>query len=338
MDSLGQPVPGLAVTCLSSPCPGSRRGSPHWILNMTAALPDVSLTDLAPVLSPLQWVGMQGIDLPVLVAEPGYRRELHARADVQVDLPAPQVKGIHMSRLHRLLDVLGEGQALSPAGLRQQLLAMVDSHQDCETRSARLRLCFDLLSRRPALVTKDLAGWKSYPVQLDASLIRGVFTLQVQVTVTYSSTCPCSAALSRQLIEQGFLDAFAGQDRVDPVAVGAWLRQHATLATAHSQRSEAQIAVGVAGDAPTLGLFALIDRIEQSVGTPVQTAVKRADEQAFAALNGQNLMFVEDAARRIHAALQGGYTNPYIHVRHLESLHSHDAVAWAGPILDPTSA
>jgi len=62
----------------------------------------------------------------------------------------------------------------------------------------------------------------------------------------------------------------------------------------------------------------------------VQTAVKRADEQAFAALNGQNLMFVEDAARRIEAAL-GEYTRPSVHVRHLESLHPHDAVAWALP-------
>ena len=30
---------------------------------MSSALPDVSVTDLAPSLSPLQWVGMQGIDL-----------------------------------------------------------------------------------------------------------------------------------------------------------------------------------------------------------------------------------------------------------------------------------
>lgn len=50
---------------------------------MNAALPDVSLTDIAPRLSPLAWVGMQGIDLPVTVAESGYRRELHARADEQ---------------------------------------------------------------------------------------------------------------------------------------------------------------------------------------------------------------------------------------------------------------
>lgn len=298
---------------------------------MNAALPDVSLTDIAPSLSPLAWVGMQGIDLPITVAEPHCRRELHARADVQVDLPAPHVKGIHMSRLYRLLDALGQGETLSPAGLRHLLLAMIDSHQDCETRSARLRLKFALLVRRPALVTRGLSGWKSYPVCMDASLIHGTFKCRVQVTAGYSSTCPCSAALSRQIIEQSFLKAFGRQPKVEKADVAAWLHQHATLATPHSQRSEAEVAVDVNGDGDTLGLLALIDRIEQSVGTPVQTAVKRADEQAFAALNGQNLMFVEDAARRIEAALSC-HANPRVHVRHLESLHPHDAVAWAAPM------
>ncbi len=67
----------------------------------------------------------------------------------------------------------------------------------------------------------------------------------------------------------------------------------------------------------------------------MQTAVKRADEQAFAALNGQNLMFVEDAARRIEAALVG-YQNPGIQVRHLESLHPHDAVVFKVPLSEAT--
>lgn len=297
---------------------------------MNAALPDVSLTEASPNLSPLEWVGMQRIDLPIALAEPGYRRVLHARADVQVNLPAAHIKGIHMSRLYRLVDVIGDEEAISPARLRQTLRAMIDSHRDCDTTSARLRLDFDLLARRPALVSEGLAGWKAYPVRMDACLIDGAFSLRARVTVAYSSTCPCSAALSRQLVERGFLEAFAGQDHVGPEAVAAWLRQHATLATPHSQRSEAQVEVEIAAEAPTLGLLDLIDRIEQAVGTPTQTAVKRADEQAFAALNGRNLMFVEDAARRIQQALQGEFERPCVRVRHFESLHPHDAAAWAG--------
>lgn len=298
---------------------------------MNAVLPDVSLTDVAPSLSPLAWVGMQGIDLPITIAEEDYRRDLHARADVQVDLPAPHVKGIHMSRLYRLLDTLGQGEALSPVGLHRLLDAMIDSHRDCDSRSARLRLSFDLLVRRPALITEGLSGWKSYPVRLDASLIGGVFRCGVWVMVGYSSTCPCSAALARQVVEHGFVEAFGGQATVDPAEVAAWLHHNATLATPHSQRSEAHVAVRVAGDAAALGVLALIDRVEEAVATPVQTAVKRADEQAFAELNGQNLMFVEDAARRIEAGLSA-YVGPNVYVRHLESLHPHDAVAWAGPV------
>ncbi len=61
----------------------------------------------------------------------------------------------------------------------------------------------------------------------------------------------------------------------------------------------------------------------------MQTAVKRADEQAFALANGQNLMFCEDAVRRLHRALQGYPQASRFSVRvvHAESLHAHDAVA-----------
>lgn len=298
---------------------------------MNAVLPDVSLAERASQLSQLEWVGMQGIDLPVTLAEPGYKRTLHARADVQVDLPPPHVKGIHMSRLYRLLDELGDGEALSAKGLLHLLQAMVDSHRDCGSRNARLQLDFELLARRPALVTEGLAGWKSYPVRLEAMLINGEFSVQGRVSVAYSSTCPCSAALSRQLVEQAFMAAFAGQDQPSTEAVAKWLREHATLATPHSQRSVAQVQVRLVNDAHTLALLHLIDSIEQALATPVQTAVKRADEQAFAALNGSNLMFVEDAARRIQAALTGRFDAPQVHVRHLESLHPHDAAAWASP-------
>ena len=138
------------------------------------------------------------------------------------------------------------------------------------------------------------------------------------MTVVYSSTCPCSAALSRHWVEQAFLAAFGRDDRVEPAAVAAWLKRHATAATPHSQRSEAVVSVALPDDGATLGLIDLIDRIEHALGTPVQTAVKRADEQAFAVLNGGNLMFVEDAARRVHRAGRLP-CNPHVHVRHLKA-------------------
>ena len=76
-------------------------------------------------------------------------------------------------------------------------------------------------------------------------------------------------------------------------------------------------------------IIALIDLIEETLKTPVQAAVKREDEQEFARLNGQNLMFCEDAARRLQYTLnqQPHYRDFWIRVNHLESLHAHDAVS-----------
>ena len=78
-------------------------------------------------------------------------------------------------------------------------------------------------------------------------------------------------------------------------------------------------------------LVELIDLVEATLATPVQTAVKRIDEQAFALRNGQNLMFCEDAARRVQAALDDDtrISDFWLRAAHHESLHPHDAVAMA---------
>ena len=72
----------------------------------------------------------------------------------------------------------------------------------------------------------------------------------------------------------------------------------------------------------------LIDGIEEVLKTPVQSAVKREDEQEFARLNGENLMFVEDAGRRIKKSLQeqSKFADFWVRIEHHESLHAHDAV------------
>ena len=135
-------------------------------------------------------------------------------------------------------------------------------------------------------------------------------------------------------------DAFAarfGAGGIDGAAARDWLREHASLATPHSQRSTATVTVALTEQAE-LDLFPLIDLVEAALATPLQTAVKRADEQAFARLNGANLMYVEDAARRVQAALaplaslESHYAQARVTVRHMESLHPHDAVAQAGQL------
>ena len=284
-------------------------------------LPDIAAQASRQAL-PLDWVGMCGIALPILIG--GQR--LSAKADAGVSLDDGEARGIHMSRLYLALEML-ESQDLQPALLRQVLQRFLDSHEGLSS-SAYLRIHTDLLLKRPALVS-PLAGWKSYPVSIEARLEKQMFHVELKIDVTYSSTCPCSAALARQLIQQQFIDDFANTT-LQHEDVLAWLGSaKGIIATPHSQRSTAQLLVALQAGQPTLPLTELIDHAEAALGTAVQTAVKRADEQAFALANGQNLMFCEDAARRLNLALQRSIAVQAFHVKviHAESLHAHDAVA-----------
>jgi GTP cyclohydrolase I len=57
--------------------------------------------------------------------------------------------------------------------------------------------------------------------------------------------------------------------------------------------------------------------------------VKREDEQEFARLNGANLMFCEDAGRRLKRVLDADarVSDYRVEAVHVESLHPHNAVS-----------
>ncbi|WP_423204577.1 GTP cyclohydrolase FolE2 [Pseudomonas kribbensis] len=284
-------------------------------------LPDIAAQAARQAL-PLDWVGMRGIALPVFIE--GQR--LAAKADAGVSLDDGEARGIHMSRLYLALERL-EQQNLTPALLQQVLQRFLDSHEGL-ANSAYLNIHTDLLLRRPALVS-PLAGWKTYPVTIAATLKNTVFHVELKIEVAYSSTCPCSAALARQLIQQQFVDDFANKP-LQHSEVLAWLGStQGIIATPHSQRSTAQLHLHLDEFVDGLPLTSTINDAEAALGTAVQTAVKRADEQAFALANGQNLMFCEDAARRLNLALRRspGIREFHLRVIHAESLHAHDAVA-----------
>lgn len=291
-------------------------------------MPDVA-GDAAAAARALDWVGMRNIALPLrLRDEDGALMQVPASVDVLVDLRDPDARGIHMSRLYRQLqDTLVE-EALTPARLRRVLQTCVES-QGALSTSARLTLRFEQLLKRRALIS-DNSGWKRYPLEIDAVLAQGHTTLSLAFSVEYSSTCPASAALSRQLNAERFVDDFAAAQPLSTQVIGEWLASARGLAaTPHAQRSRAEIRVELLASLDELPLADLIDRAEDALGTPVQTAVKREDEQAFARLNAENLMFCEDAARRVAAALAADARVQRFDVRvsHFESLHPHDAVA-----------
>ncbi|WP_095158884.1 GTP cyclohydrolase FolE2 [Pseudomonas sp. Irchel 3E13] len=284
-------------------------------------LPDIAAQASQQSL-PLEWVGMCGIALPLRLDQ----QILQGTADAGVNLSDGTSRGIHMSRLYLALAVFKD-KPLSVSLIRRVLRQFLDSHEGLSTR-AQLTLRFDVLLERAALVSSE-SGFKRYPIVIDARLEDEMFHVELNAEVIYSSTCPCSAALARQLIQQQFLTDF-GNRNLTHEQVLSWLGSaKGIVATPHSQRSTAKLRVRLKESCDELPILEVVDQAEAALGTAVQTAVKRADEQAFALANGQNLMFCEDAARRLNLALKQvpSVAGFQLRVEHAESLHAHDAVA-----------
>lgn len=292
-------------------------------------LPDVVSEVRAPVRGALAWVGMEDIEQQIAWRDAdGALHRLAARASVHLDLPGDADRGIHMSRLYRLLDEASLAP-LTPASLQALLERCLETHAGL-SRRARLRLRFEMPLRRASL-RSGLGGWRLYPVQVEARLDAQGLRLEARVDVMYSSTCPGSAALARQLVQDAFRDRFPARS-VERDEVEEWLGQPGAIcATPHAQRSVAAVRVRWDDASNTLPFEALVDTVEAALGTPVQTAVRREDEQEFARLNGANPMYCEDAVRRVRAALERdpAISDYAIRAAHLESLHPHDAVAYA---------
>lgn len=101
----------------------------------------------------------------------------------------------------------------------------------------------------------------------------------LRLEVGYSSTCPCSAALARQLIQQQFEHDFAAEPHPGRDEVYRWLgRESGIVATPHSQRSQVMMALRLGPEIEDVPMIEVIDSVEQSLGTALQTAVKRPDE------------------------------------------------------------
>lgn len=286
-------------------------------LNDVAVLPPEKNLELT-----LDAVGIENVQTQV--QSQGLR--LPARAMATVSLVDKKSRGIHMSRIFKILTHLHEKE-LSAKLLHESMDQMLATHQGLSD-AGELSISFEMPVLRKALLSEE-RGWRSYPLIYKISFKDGQRRARLNARVLYSSTCPCSASLSRQAIQEQFKKKF-GESQIAVEQVMKWLgRAESVAAVPHAQRSEA-ICEFEFSDGQEFPLpIELIDLMENALGTPVQTAVKREDEQEFARRNAQNLMFCEDAARKLKWALLGrsDLADFQIEVRHFESLHAHDVVA-----------
>ncbi len=292
--------------------------------------PDVAHSIKSRFAQTLTKVGMSEIEIPIQIKTTRGTYLTPARADAYVSLDAPEAKGIHMSRLFVALQKTLSEKEFSIATCHDILNQFLSSHKDL-SQSAYLNLKFELPLLRKALISEN-SGPRLYPISCQFQNRNDKLLTQIKISILYSSTCPCSAALARSLIQAKFATDFSDEKSINKKEILDWLgAETGILATPHGQRSIGTMELQLKNPRADISFEELISAIESALKTPVQTVVKREDEQEFARLNGSNLMFAEDAARCMADVLKSRaeISGFRVEARHMESLHPHDAVAVA---------
>jgi GTP cyclohydrolase I len=267
-------------------------------------LPDMQNRDASEILGAnvaILQVGISNFRLPLrFMRAAGEPVTLEASVTGTVSLAADH-KGINMSRIMRVFYEFKD-RVFTPELLEDVLIAYKER---IGSSRARIKVSFNYPLLKKSL-RSGLEGYQYYTVAYEGILDDlGRFRKMVHFDFVYSSACPCSAELSEHA------------------------REHRDIyAIPHSQRSKARVTAEIRRGS-TLTIEDLQAICERSLVTETQVMVKREDEQAFAELNGAQTKFVEDAARLLYDGLNAEprIFDFQVACAHLESLHSHDAVA-----------
>lgn len=306
------------------------------LVSVSMNLPDTA-SEIDASFDPIRLVGMEEVYVPIVVQD----QTVPANLNLKVSLDSKQARGIHMSRLYAEMQKQIQGKVFTKKNWETFLRSALAT-QNGLSHNLLAQIAWQFALSKEALVTAEAKSVFAYPITIlsglvtDSSSAVPKFSHQLKLELVYSSTCPASAALARNRIANFVRDAIAkNQTSLEGLAD---LLEENSIATPHAQRSKATISVLLAaGKDDWLNLIpVLIQKVELALGTPVQGLVKRADEQEFAARNAQNLMYCEDAVRRMARALiEEGFNSSEFAVKaeHFESLHAHNAVAETGSLV-----
>jgi len=269
-----------------------------------ASLPDVQNGAVAEIQGahvPIMQVGVSGFRLPLSYLTARCEKvTLETMVTGTVSLPAEQ-KGINMSRIMRAFYEFKD-RVFTPQLLEEVLLRY---KQELTSTRGRLRLEFNYPMLQPSL-RSGLSGYQYYQVAYEGTICDlNWFRKFIHFDFVYSSACPCSAELTEHARDARHVYGIP-----------------------HSQRSKARLSIEVQPGA-NVTIEDLHEHCLAALQTETQVLVRREDEQAFAELNGAFPKFVEDAARLLYERLDADrrLRDFQIVCAHLESLHSHDAVA-----------
>lgn len=277
----------------------------------------------------LDKVGVTGVDLPVkFTRRDGSIENLHAKVSLYGSLDNPNAKGLNLSRFPIVMH-----EAIANHMSIEGLINVLDvlqkkqnsTHVYCKMRfkypwvQEALRTRVELPEDAPdsevfkvvegvKLGHKKMSGYIFYDCILEGQKHDKEYKFYLTVDYIYSSTCPCSFELSQDAI-----------------------LKRGKAANGHSQRSIGRVTVQF-DPSNVVYIEDIVELCRQQIPTEVVVICKRRDEQAFAELNGSNLLFTEDASRLLYEGLdkwfnQGKILDFSIVTEHLESLHPWSATA-----------
>ena len=282
----------------------------------TDDLPDPQIDPVLPgARVPLKKVGIAPVDLPVRLRSRsgGDDKLLQTEASLYCSLDDPMAKGLNLSRLYLIMHEKIKDQ-LSLDGMEDALKELAVG-QGVKNAYCKLRFKYPmyqeaLRTRKKHDHSQKQRGHIAYKTELEGQYRDGEYKWFLTIDYVYSSTCPCSFELAH--------DARSKRN---------------AAANAHSQRSILKVKVAFdRHDGNIVWIEDLVDLCRANIPTEVQIVVKRRDEQAFAELNGANLLFSEDSVRIVHEALDRWVEGKKIQdfsvvASHEESLHPWNAIA-----------
>jgi len=269
-----------------------------------SGIPDIQNEGAASIMGanvPIIQVGISDFRIPLsFLGANGERQRLEARVSGTVGL-RENFKGINMSRIMRVFYEFKERSFDV-----NTLADVLDAYQvrlNSATANLNIAFAYPMVKRS---LRSGLEGYQYYDAGFEGRIgADGMYRKFVHFDFVYSSACPCSSELSEHARETRDIYAIP-----------------------HSQRSKARVSVELEPDA-LLHIEDMQALCEGALQTETQVMVKREDEQAFAEMNGAFTKFVEDAARLLYEKLdaESKIVDFQVVCAHLESLHSHDAVA-----------
>jgi GTP cyclohydrolase I len=238
----------------------------------------------------LERVGIAGLRYPVYFDDGQLRQSGIADTAVTVRLQHDR-RGTHMSRMVAL--VHKNLHHFDP-----QEIPHVLKTGAYELNAPSITFTVNLPVSAPVVApASGVVSWAVHDVIIEGCLDEGEVRVVTSVTSEVTSLCPCSKEIS----DYG----------------------------AHNQRSRVTLSTTGKGSTPyPLTVTEAIQIIADSSSAPIVPLVKRPDERVLTMQAYDHPVFVEDMARDISSTCRSRGLTHEVHVRNLESIHSHDAVAF----------